>query len=74
MLNYLKNLSIKNLLKILIILLLFILPKHKSILIFFVDNEFGRFVYSVILLLSAYYNMSISVLLIILYIRMIKNK
>ena len=74
MLNYLKNLSIKNLLKILIILLLFILPKHKSILIFFVDNEIGRFIYSVILLLSAYYNMSISVLLTILYIRMIKNK
>lgn len=74
MLNYLKNLSIKNLLKILIILLLFILPKHKSILIFFVDNESGRFIYSVILLLSAYYNMSISILLTILYIRMIKNK
>lgn len=74
MFDYLKNLGTKNILKIIIILLIFILPKHKSILKFFVDNEAGRFIYSVILLFSSHYNLSITMLLTFLFIRMIKNK
>ncbi len=73
MLSYLKKLEISTILKIVIILLL-ITPKNKSILNFFVNNEIGRFVYSVILLISSHYNISITMLLTILFIRMIKNK
>jgi len=74
MFSYLKNLETKNILKIIIILLIFILPKKKSILNFFVNNEKGRFIYSVILLFSSHYNLSITMLLTFLFIRMIKNK
>ena len=73
MFNNFKKLDNKNIFKIIIILLILILPKNKSILNFFIKNIIGRFIYSIILCISSYYNTSISILLTILYIIMIKK-
>jgi hypothetical protein len=76
MFNYIPSLSYTNLIKIIIILLIIIVFSEKmkySILLFFIKTLLGRFIFSIILCVSSYYNTSVSVLLTILFISMSKK-